>query len=118
MNISARAISEEILPVQFFPPRSGVQLIPEARLMGAILADAVQVYLDDTAAGGRRRVLADVEEWLASEDTTSPFSFRNVCDALGLDHLAARDALRRRRPVSRPRSPRRVVSGRLARPPR
>jgi hypothetical protein len=92
-----------ILPAQFYPQRAGVRLVPETRLMGAILSDAVQIYLNETAGRAHTRIAADVEEWLSAEDTASPFSFRNVCDALGIDHLAARDALHRRRPMSSPR---------------
>jgi len=100
MKTSGTEMAEAtILPAQFFAPAPGVKLIPEKRLMGAILADAVRVFLDESPVGGEsRRVRADVEAWLASEEA-SPFSFRNVCDALGLDHLAARAALARRRPT-------------------
>jgi hypothetical protein len=100
MKTSGTEMAEAtILPAQFFASPPGVKLIPERRLMGAILSDAVLVFLDDSPAEGEsRRVRADVEAWLASEEA-SPFSFRHVCDALGLDHLAARAALAKRRPA-------------------
>jgi hypothetical protein len=104
-----------ILPAQFFGRQPGAQVIPEKRLLGAILADAVQVYLtaDAPRSTDSRRAIADVEAWMAAEEADSPFSFRNVCDALGLDHAAARAALERRRLESFGRTPGRVGVRRL-----
>jgi hypothetical protein len=67
-------------------------LDPERRLMLAVLQEAVTSYL---AAGqrGLRENLREVEAWVASDDTSWPYSFGNLCDALGLDRSAVRRAL-------------------------
>lgn len=56
-------------------------------LMKAVLHDAVLCYLG--RAKRRRlhpRILArEAERWIRSEEWESPFSFNNVCEALGLD---------------------------------
>ena len=78
-----------ILPEQAIPRRA---LDPERRLMLAVLQEAVATYL----AGGQRSVRANVleiEQWFASEDTSWPYSFGNLCDALGLDRSAVRRSL-------------------------
>ena len=33
----------------------------------------------------RRRLLDETENWIFSDDSSAPFSFVNVCHALGLD---------------------------------
>jgi hypothetical protein len=59
---------------------------PEMRLMSAILDDAIAVYRDPRGDPRRRRQRCrEVERWFRSLDRQWPFSFRNVCDALGLD---------------------------------
>ena len=77
-----------ILPDQITPRRA---LDPERRLMLAVLREAVASYV----AGGRggRDSAREVEAWFASDDTTWPYSFGNLCDALGLDRTAVRRAL-------------------------
>ena len=75
-----------ILPAQVVSRRA---LDPERRLMLAVLQEAVATYL----AGGARGSLREIEEWFASEDTTWPYSFPNLCDGLGLDRSAVRRAL-------------------------
>jgi hypothetical protein len=72
-----------ILPGQYF---SGRATTPEARLMLAILEDALGILLKPAAYQRRRRALrAETEQWLLSNDTAWPFSFLNVCHALALD---------------------------------
>jgi len=80
--------AQVILPDQMTPRRV---LDPERRLMLAVLHEAVTSYLED-----RRSVrgnLREVEQWFASDDATWPYSFGNLCDALGLDRSAVRRAL-------------------------
>ena len=62
---------------------------PEQRLMLAVLEDAVRTYWETEAAPDRvqRR---EVDEWFASDATGWPFSFANVCRALGLDAVQIR----------------------------
>jgi hypothetical protein len=87
-----RLDTQVILPDQVAPRRA---LDPERRLMLAVLYEAVAAYL-----AGRRGVrddLREVELWFASDDTAWPYSFVNLCDALGLDRAAVRRALFRQR---------------------
>lgn len=70
---------------------------PEHRLMLAVLEDAVRVYQVDclsTHTGSRLR-FRETAEWLASDDTSSPFSFVTICDLFGLDPDYVRAGLRR-----------------------
>ena len=81
--------AQVILPDQAIPRRA---LAPERRLMLAVLQEAVVTYL----AGAHRSLpqhLRELEQWFASDDTTWPYSFGNLCDALGLDRSAVRRAL-------------------------
>jgi len=91
--------SDPILPLQFFA-RFGEPLDhqPERRLVTAILEDAIQVYLAEPPGWrGATKAVAAAESWFASDETASPFAFRNVCDVLGLDPSAVRSALVRGR---------------------
>lgn len=65
---------------------------PETALMRAVLEDAILCYL---GRGRRRRmdprILArEAEFWIRRDDWESPFSFNNVCDALGLSVSSSR----------------------------
>jgi hypothetical protein len=64
----------------------------ERRLMVAILADAIGCFQKNLLArnGKRRRLFLEAEEWIRSEDVVWPFSFRNICDMLGVDADALR----------------------------
>jgi hypothetical protein len=97
MTTTSDALLDPILPAQLFSPRTA---IPESerRLRLAILEDALQYYLEYADATDRRaRVLyEDAADWIASTDRSDPFTFENVCDALGLEPSAIRRRLRRR----------------------
>lgn len=65
---------------------------PETALMRAVLEDAILCYL---GRGRRRRmdprILArEAEFWIRRDDWESPFSFNNVCTALGLSVSTSR----------------------------
>lgn len=68
---------------------------PELALMRAVLQDAVLCYLE--RARRRRidpRILArEAEHWIRIHDWDAPFSFNNVCEALGLSHESTRRAI-------------------------
>jgi hypothetical protein len=70
----------------------GVLPPPELSLMRAVLQDAIMCYLG--RAKRRRidpRILArEAEHWILINDWDSPFSFNNVCEALGLSHEVTR----------------------------
>ena len=70
---------------------------PEQRLMLAVLSDAIDLLLARLRPGAlkatsRPRAIAEARAWVESDDTLWPFSFENVCGALGLHP----DWLRRR----------------------
>lgn len=90
-----------ILPAQFFmPPTAGSE--PERRLRFAVLRDALrqlQRSLYATDAHGQR-LHQEAAAWIASPDRDEPFSFENVCDALGLEADYIRGGLRSLRAVT------------------
>jgi len=87
-----------VLPAQFFAGSSpDASLQPEKRLMLAVLEEAVGTFQKNALSPHRRarRLFTDVEEWLGSEDRDWPFSFVNICQALGLEPHYLRAGLRR-----------------------
>ena len=92
-----------VMPSQFFP--EGGDGPGERRLMRAVLKDALTVLFKYDATQDRRgqRLLADAQHWLESDDADWPFSFVNVCDALGLDPSCVRERVARYRAAQRAR---------------
>jgi hypothetical protein len=82
---------ETVLPAQFSSPQRRCSLQPEKRLMLAVLEDAVLVYLRGL------QLVPETAAWFDADDFDWPYSFANLCDALGLDRDAVRAALRRQR---------------------
>jgi hypothetical protein len=85
-----------LLPAQLLRPSPAAEVTrPERRLMLALLSDAV-VVLQRRAPGHPGDAARDVKEaerWVLSDDRRWPYSFVNVCDALGLAHQPLRRAL-------------------------
>ena len=92
-----------VMPSQFFP--EGGDGPGERRLMRAVLKDALTVLFKYDATQDRRgqRLLADAQHWLESDDADWPFSFVNVCDALGLEPSCVRERVARYRAAQRAR---------------
>jgi len=92
-----------VMPSQFFPERGDGP--GERRLMRAVLKDALAVLFKYDATQDRRgqRLLAEAQLWLESDDTDWPFSFVNVCDALGLEPSCVRERVARYRAAQRAR---------------
>jgi hypothetical protein len=69
---------------------------PERRLLIAILTDAIDCYQRnlDARTTRKRRMCREAEEWMQSDDQAWVFSFRNICDALGVDVAAMRERAR------------------------
>jgi hypothetical protein len=94
-----------ILPVQHL--RNGQRRIePVRRLMAAVLQTAVDDCRGSAhpAAAGfpvarDRRVYEEARAYVASGDRSWPFSFENLCEAIGLDAGDLRDGLSRERPA-------------------
>ncbi len=65
---------------------------PELALMRAVLEDGVMCYLGRARRRriDRRILQREAAHWLQIHDWESPFSFNNVCEALGLDHESTR----------------------------
>jgi hypothetical protein len=87
-----------ILPEQFFGPRASVSAVrPEAALMRAVLEEALMCLQGHFGLMGRRgqRLAQEAEAWFLSEDAHWPFAFISICEVLGLEPAAVREALLR-----------------------
>jgi len=75
-------VPEALLPEQYFDRWAArASDSPEKRLMFAVLLDAV-IQLQ----GRNQKDAAEAEEWIRGTDCEeSPFSFRNICEALGIE---------------------------------
>jgi hypothetical protein len=84
-----------ILPSQLFSEFRH-RLMPEKRLMAAIVDDAVNCFLRYRFATDPRgrRLFREAEEWLMNGDRCWAFSFESICDTLGLDAGCLRKGLR------------------------
>ena len=88
----------ELEPEQFFTRVGiGASRQPEKRLMLAVLEEAVRTFQHCASAHSPRgqRLFTEAEAWFASDDTDWPFSYVNICDALGLEVSALRAGLSR-----------------------
>ncbi len=77
----------------------GARLQPEKRLQLAVLEDAILTIERSVGVDGPRprRLLAEVDAWLASDATDWPFAFVTICHTLNIDPDYVRAGLRRRR---------------------
>ena len=106
--------ADAVMPAQFYPARRGSASVePIMRLMGGILADAVRCVQRnlDARSPGRRQEYREARFWIFHDKGDGPFSFEDVCDALGVDPRRLRDLIIRweknRRPEDKPRMIRR-----------
>jgi hypothetical protein len=85
--------------------RARAMVEPERNLLLAVLTDAIVRYqaLACTSDLGRRRDLSEAERWISSNDRHWPYSFVNVCEALGIEPTALRGALASWRAAHAPR---------------
>jgi hypothetical protein len=82
-----------VLPVQFHNARvDKATAEPLRRLMVAILVDAIRCFQTKLALRqpARRQEFAEVRSWIFSDVDNGCFSFRAICDALGIDPKAIR----------------------------
>jgi len=85
-----------LTPAQFAILRKR-PLAKEQRLLLAMMEDAVhcfQTYLF-AQKPHQRQLFADAEAWINSTDADWFFSFENICELLGLQAAALRDALKK-----------------------
>jgi len=83
------------LPEQYFErQRNDDGMGAERALMYAVLKDGIRCFYKHVGATRRkyRKMSGEAEEWLMDDDWNYPFSFRVICDTLGIDP----DCLRKR----------------------
>jgi hypothetical protein len=89
---------ELLLPVQYVAlVRGDRQLVPEHRLLWAVLEDAVRCWqIHERRTTSRdQHLFRDVAEWFASDDDGSPFAFIAICQLFGLEPSYLRGGLQR-----------------------
>lgn len=84
------------LPEQFYlrqQPDDGMG--PERALMYAVLKDGIRCFYKNVGATRRKykKICAEAEEWIAEDSWDYPFSFRVICDMLGIDSECLRERL-------------------------
>lgn len=84
------------LPEQYYlrqMPDDGMG--PERALMYAVLKDGIRCFYKNIGATRRKykRICAEAEEWIAEDCWDYPFSFRVICDLLGIDSACLRNRL-------------------------
>jgi hypothetical protein len=81
------AMTDVILPSQFFGAMGGGGLCSEQRLMLAVLVDAINILQGWNRLGSarKRRAFAEASQWVITKGSHYPFTFDSVCDALGID---------------------------------
>jgi hypothetical protein len=80
--------SDAVLPAQFFHQRQGSGAVkPFTRLLYAILIDAMRRYQVnfDARRPSKKQQFSEARGWLFHDEHNGPFSFRKVCDELGMD---------------------------------
>jgi hypothetical protein len=98
----------DVLPVQHQSRAQDGLATPQRRLMVAVL----QTVLDDcqgtayaramgVKGGATDRALHDAVAYVASRDRSWPFSFENLCEAIGIDPDGIRVAVGRCLPLAR-----------------
>ena len=90
--------SDALMPAQFYPARRGSAAVePIMRLMGGILADAVRCFQRNFQAKSRsgRQEFREARFWIFHPNGEGPFSFEDVCDALGIDPRHLRNLILR-----------------------
>ncbi|MEK7085004.1 MAG: hypothetical protein AAB904_00580 [Patescibacteria group bacterium] len=104
-----------VLPEQlYFPSLPEGENYEERALRYALIEISVRDFQKYRRAARKRemRLSREAEEWLFSDDATWPYSFCNVCEALGWDPAWIRRMLQTRRVVRRKRRHRVSANGR------
>ncbi len=90
---------DTLLPVQYYElMRRRNVLEGERKLMFAVLEDAIDCYLKNMNAKGRRRriLFYEVQNWMSIRNRAGLFSYETLCETLGVDPNGLRAALERR----------------------
>ncbi len=91
---------DTLLPVQYHElMRRRQGLDGERRLLLAVLEDAVECYLKNMNAKGRRRrvLFYEVCNWMNTKNRVGLFTYETLCEALGIEANRLRAALEKRR---------------------
>ena len=95
---------DTVLSMQFYETFKGSPYKePELRLMAAVLEDAISCLSINfrSATARQRKQLEEARQWFAAEDESEwIFSFKNVCEALGIDPAYLRRGLMQSTPAS------------------
>ena len=84
------------LPEQYFAKQANDDgMGAEKSLMYAVLKDGIRCFYKHVGATRRkyRKMSAEAEEWLMEDTWDYPFSFRVICDTLGIDSDCLRSRL-------------------------
>lgn len=88
---------DTLVAVQFYATFKGSPYKePELRLMAAVLEDAISCLSIKwrSATARQRKQLEDARHWFATEDDSEwIFSFKNICEALGINPAYLRRGL-------------------------
>jgi len=95
-----RAIRQQFDSVSF---GAESRAVGERALMRAVLEDAIQCLAAETGPTRERsRLAAEARAWVADDDLQWPFSFANLCDALGFNCETLRARLLAATPILLP----------------
>src|ERR1700751_757155 len=75
---------DPVLRFEYYAMRTHNVLDGERALMFAVLVDALDPYVKTRSAKGHRKraEFNEVESWIRSRNTGSPFAFENISDSL------------------------------------
>jgi len=79
-------------PNEDFEPWAAETIARQRALRAAVLIDAIRC-LAGAASIHEQRAQQHAMRWITSRDTNAPFSFHNVCEALGFDPARLRRLL-------------------------
>jgi hypothetical protein len=87
-NIGSLFQPDTLLAENFFNDRRGKTLVlPEQRLMLAILEDALQCFQDNCSAknGKKKQLFENVQKWFFEPSSGWVFGFESICSVLGFE---------------------------------
>lgn len=96
-SLGSLFVPDVLTPEQFYDTRRDDSSVrPVKRLMMAILEDALRCFQNnaDATGGVRKRLFQDAEQWLCGPGGEGPFSFRMVCETLGIEPEYLRSGLK------------------------
>jgi hypothetical protein len=89
-------IDDPVLRFEYYSMRTRSTLDGERALMFAVLIEALDTYARTRGAKGHRKrtEFNEVDGWIRSRSTRSPFTFETICDSLGFNPDAIRCSLK------------------------